>query len=190
MIGLLTFSNLKKRRLKIRIYSSQFSNVTQIDLRPFQVEGIIKVFDIFMTKTYKVIYFEKMRQIHNSSLYRKRNRSWHRTALRQSSYFTLQVLCCVRISPQSEENFLPTQTLAYFFHTDSMMRLITIQIFFLIWISRSFKKVASDNTITYFDQSFRFSGLWIILAIDLGRSGQNKSWGTENRKRTNNSFFF
>ena len=89
------FKFKKKRRLKIIIYSSQFSNVMQIDLRPFQVEGKIKFFDIFMDKTYKVIYSEKMRQIHNSSLYRKRNRSWHRTALRQSSYFTLQVLCVI-----------------------------------------------------------------------------------------------
>ena len=56
--------------------------------------------------------------------------------------------------------------------------MVTIQIFFLIWISRSFKKRASDNTISYFNQSFRFSGLWLILARDLGRSGQNKSWGT------------
>ena len=46
---------------------------------------------------------------------------------------------------------------------------------FLIWISSSFKKGASDNTISYFDQSFRSSGLWLILARDLGRSGQNKS---------------
>ena len=56
---------------------------------------------------------------------------------------------------------------------------LTIRNIFLIWISRSFKKVASDNTISYFDQSFRFSGLWLILARDLGRSGQNKSLGTE-----------
>ena len=62
----------------------------------------------------------------------------------------------------------------------------TIQKFFLIWISRSFKKGVSDSTISYFDQSFRFSGLWLILARDLGRSGQNKSWGAENRE----SFFF
>ena len=55
----------------------------------------------------------------------------------------------------------------------------TIQIFFLIWISHSFKNGASDNTISYFDQCFRFSGLWLILARDLGRSGQNMSWGTE-----------
>ena len=55
----------------------------------------------------------------------------------------------------------------------------TIQKNFLIWISRSFKKEASDNIICNFDQSFRFSGLWLILARDLGRPGQNKSWGTE-----------
>ena len=55
----------------------------------------------------------------------------------------------------------------------------------LIWISRSFKKRTSDNTISYIDQSFRFSAPWLIL----GRSGQNKSWGTENRERTNNYFF-
>ena len=54
---------------------------------------------------------------------------------------------------------------------------ITIQKNFLIWISRSFKKVASNKTISYFDQSFQFSGLWLIWARDLGRSGQNKSWG-------------
>ena len=65
----------------------------------------------------------------------------------------------------------------------------TIEIFFLIWISRSFKKGASDNTISYFEQSFWFSGLWLILARNLGRSGQNKSWGTEKRERTNNFFF-
>ena len=35
----------------------------------------------------------------------------------------------------------------------------TIQKNFLIWISRSFKKGASDNTISFFDQSFWFSGL-------------------------------
>ena len=52
---------------------------------------------------------------------------------------------------------------------------ITIQKIFLIWISRSFKKGASDNTISYFNQSFQFSGLWLFLARDLGRSGQNKS---------------
>ena len=46
---------------------------------------------------------------------------------------------------------------------------------FLIWISRSFKKGASDNTISYFDHSFQSSDLWFILARDLGRSGQNKS---------------
>ena len=34
----------------------------------------------------------------------------------------------------------------------------TIQILFLIWIFRSFKKGASDNTISYFNQSFQFSG--------------------------------
>ena len=55
----------------------------------------------------------------------------------------------------------------------------TIQKFFPIWISRSFKKVASDNTISYFDQSFRFSGLWPNLARDLGKSGKKKSWWTE-----------
>ena len=64
----------------------------------------------------------------------------------------------------------------------------TIQKNFLIWIARSFKKEASDNTISYFDQTLRFSGLWLILARNLGRSGQNKLWGTENRERTNNSF--
>ena len=48
----------------------------------------------------------------------------------------------------------------------------TIEICFLILISRSFKKGTSDNTISYFDQSFWFSG-------------QNKPWGTENRERTN-----
>ena len=37
---------------------------------------------------------------------------------------------------------------------------------FLFRISRSFKKGASDNTINYFDQSFQFSGLWLILARD------------------------
>ena len=52
----------------------------------------------------------------------------------------------------------------------------TIQNNFLIWISCSFKKGARDNTIIYFDQTFRFSDLWLILARDLGRSGQNKSW--------------
>ena len=66
----------------------------------------------------------------------------------------------------------------------------TVQNFFLIWISRFFKKGASDNIISYFDQFFRFFGLWLILAIDLGRSGQNKSWETENRERTNDDFFF
>ena len=65
----------------------------------------------------------------------------------------------------------------------------TIQKISLIWISRSFKKWASDNTINYFDHSFRFSGLWLMLARNLGRSGQNKSWGTENRERTCNPFF-
>ena len=56
----------------------------------------------------------------------------------------------------------------------------TIQKKFLIWISRSFKKGASDNTtISYFDQSFWFSGLWLNLARNLGRSGQYKSWRTE-----------
>ena len=66
----------------------------------------------------------------------------------------------------------------------------TIQKLFLFWISRSLKKGASDNTISYFDQSFRFSGLWLILARDLGRSGQNKSWGTEeNRERTRSSVY-
>ena len=65
---------------------------------------------------------------------------------------------------------------------------ITIQKNFLIWISRSFKKGASYNNISYFDQSFRLSGLWLILSRDLGRSGQNKLWGTENRERTNNFF--
>ena len=30
-----------------------------------------------------------------------------------------------------------------------------------------------------FDQSVQFSGLWHIFARDLGRSDQNKSWGTE-----------
>ena len=44
----------------------------------------------------------------------------------------------------------------------------TIENVFLIWIYCSFKKGASDNTISYFDQSFRFSGLWLILAKDLG----------------------
>ena len=42
-----------------------------------------------------------------------------------------------------------------------------------------FKKGASDNTISYFEQSFLFSGLGLILAGDLGRSGQNKLYGTE-----------
>ena len=63
---------------------------------------------------------------------------------------------------------------------------ITIQKNFLIWISCSFKKGASDKTISYFDQSFRFSGLWLIWPRDLGRSGQNKSWGTEREQ----IFFF
>ena len=49
----------------------------------------------------------------------------------------------------------------------------TIQNFFQIEFP-AFKKGAS-----YFDNSFRFSGLWLILVKDLGRSGQNKSWGTE-----------
>ena len=53
-----------------------------------------------------------------------------------------------------------------------------------------FKKRASDNTISYFDQSFRFSGLWHILVRDLGRSGQNMSWGTENREREQMIIFF
>ena len=61
---------------------------------------------------------------------------------------------------------------------------------FLIWISRSFKKEASNKTISYFDQSFRFYGLWLILARDLGRSGQDKSWGTENREREHVILFF
>ena len=61
----------------------------------------------------------------------------------------------------------------------------TIQKFFLIWISRSFKTGASNKTISYFNQFFRFSGLWLIWAKDLGRSGQNKSWRTD---RTNNYF--
>ena len=43
------------------------------------------------------------------------------------------------------------------------------KIFFLIWISHSFKKGASNKTISYFDQSFQFSGLWLILARDFGR---------------------
>ena len=64
----------------------------------------------------------------------------------------------------------------------------TIQNFFLIWISRSFKKGASYNTISYFNQSFWFSGIWLILARNLGISGQNKSRGTENREITNNNF--
>ena len=66
----------------------------------------------------------------------------------------------------------------------------TIEKKFLIWISRSFKKGASNNTISYFDQFFRFSGLWLILARELGRSCRNKSRGTENRERTNDYFFF
>ena len=60
----------------------------------------------------------------------------------------------------------------------------TIEKKFLIWISRSFKNGASDKTISHFDQSFRFFGLWLILVRDLGRSGQNKSWG--NRKQGEN----
>ena len=60
--------------------------------------------------------------------------------------------------------------------------------YFLIWISRSFKKGASDNTISYFDQSFWFSGLWLILPRDLGRSGQNKSQRTEREQMI--IFFF
>ena len=59
------------------------------------------------------------------------------------------------------------------------MSILTIENFYPIWISRSFKKGASDNTISYFDQSFCFSGLWLILARNLGRSGQNKLWGIE-----------
>ena len=50
------------------------------------------------------------------------------------------------------------------------------KMFSYIWIYRTFKKGASNNTISYFGQSFRFSGLWHILARDLGRSGQNKAW--------------
>ena len=57
----------------------------------------------------------------------------------------------------------------------------TIQKFFFIWIPIFLKKGASDNTISYFDQFFRFIGLRLILASDLGRSGQNKSSVTENR---------
>ena len=56
--------------------------------------------------------------------------------------------------------------------------------FYLIWISRSFKKGASDNTISFYDQSIRFSGLWLILARDLGRSGQN------NRELRENKYIF
>ena len=58
----------------------------------------------------------------------------------------------------------------------------TIQNFFLIQISRSFKKGANDNSISYLDQSFRFSGLWLILAWYLRRSGHNV---VGNRERTN-----
>ena len=63
-----------------------------------------------------------------------------------------------------------------------MWYMITIQKFFLILISRSFKKGASNNTISYFDQSFQFCGLWLILVRHLRRSGQKKSRGTENRE--------
>ena len=52
-----------------------------------------------------------------------------------------------------------------------------------LWKSLGVKKGASDNTISFFYQSFRFSVLWLILARDLGRSGQNKSWRTEREQK-------
>ena len=58
------------------------------------------------------------------------------------------------IYPVSRASWLFQQTrwVKYF-----KMPCITIQKKFLIWISRSFIKGASDNTISYFDQSFRGS---------------------------------
>ena len=64
----------------------------------------------------------------------------------------------------------------------------TIQNIFLIWISRSFKKGAIDNTISYFDQSLRFSGLdlfWSEIWGDLNKT----SHGEKRTERSNYSFF-
>ena len=47
----------------------------------------------------------------------------------------------------------------WFFKKVSFLFMCTVQKIFLIWISRSFKNGANDNTISYFDQSFRLSGL-------------------------------
>ena len=65
----------------------------------------------------------------------------------------------------------------------------TIQKIFLIWISRSFKKGASDNTISYFDQSFWFSNLlpltyfWPEIWEDLVKISRGE-------QRENMFFFF
>ena len=76
-------------------------------------------------------------------------------------------------------NLYPHSTLQFGGKFKHFRDIITIQKNFLIWISCSFKEGASINNISYFDQSFQFSGLWLILARDLGRSGQYKSWGTQ-----------
>ena len=65
----------------------------------------------------------------------------------------------------------------------------TIENFFLIWISRYFKKIFSDNTISYFDKSFRFS---TSLASDLFWP---KIWGdlvkiSRREQRENKYIFF
>ena len=98
-------------------------------------------------------------------------------------------LSSIQTRRQSSITVFKSHQSLFFVLKTNLVPVVTIQKFFIILISRSFKKRARDNTISYFHQSFRFSGLWLILARELGRSGQNKSWGTENRERTSNYFF-
>ena len=65
---------------------------------------------------------------------------------------------------------------------------ITIQNYFLIWISRQTKKKHSPKTMSYSDQSFRFAPPWSTKKWNLGKSGQNKSPVFANGEGRSNSF--